>query len=60
MYLKLFVKRFVFKKMFKIAQVFQLEMWITPKSLGSKQHKLHWKPLLPPQTRENVSDRSWK
>jgi hypothetical protein len=33
MYLKLFVKRFLFKRMFKIAHVFQLEMWITPKSL---------------------------
>ena len=32
-YLKLFVKRFLFKRMFKIAHVFQLEMWITPKSL---------------------------
>ena len=32
-YLKLFVKRFLFKRMLKIAHVFQLEMWITPKSL---------------------------
>ncbi len=32
MYLQLFVKRFLFKKKFKIAHVFQLEMWITPKS----------------------------
>ncbi len=30
---RLSVKRFLFKRMFKITHVFQLEMWITPKSL---------------------------